>query len=219
MSWEPDYITQDEFKAFARISDDLDNIHIDRAITSGSRSIDKYASCRKNGLGFRRQFGLCAAPEPHFYTARWDAQQAKYVVEIDDLMTEIGLVVEFDMDNDDTYETTCTDFVLRPRDAVSRALPYTQIAINNTSAVQPSTSFVDNVKITARWGWTTVPVAIQQATLLQSHRIFKRRQSPLGVQGSNSAGSGSSETMVENDLDPDAMRLVDTRYRRLARTP
>jgi len=219
MAWEPDYVSVADFKSFTRITDNLDDPHIARAITSGSRAIDKYASCLKNGLGYRRQFGLCDAPEARYYTPRWDTDQARYVVEIDDLMTQVGLVVKFDLDSDNVYETPCTAFILRPKDAVNRGYPWTQIAILSTSGAQPNSALKDSVEVTARFGWTAIPVPIQEATLLQAHRILKRRLSPLGVQGSNQTGSASSETSVEDDLDADAMNIVKSRYRRLARTP
>jgi hypothetical protein len=56
------------------------------------------------------------------------------------------------------------------------------------------------VKVTALWGWTAVPVAVKQATLLQASRFFSRRHSPYGVAGSPELGS---EIRLLARVDPD----------------
>lgn len=201
MPWEPDYVSAAEFKTFARIptDDTQDDAAIDLAVTDGSRMVDQCVSIRPNGMGARRQFGTLAAPEARYYTPRWDQELARWVIEIDDLMDITGLVVKIDTNNDDVYESTVTNYVLRSKNALTRNRPYTQIAISNYSAVQPTT-FVDSAQVTAKWGWTVVPTAVKQATMLTSHRIFKRRQAPFGITGAPSSGS---EKRVIEKVDPD----------------
>ena len=65
------------------------------------------------------------------------------------------------------------------------------------------------VKVTAVYGWPTVPTTVAQACVLQSSRIFTRLQSPLGV-----AGFGDMGIMrVSRGLDPDVAQLIEG-YRR-----
>lgn len=44
------------------------------------------------------------------------------------------------------------------------------------------------VKVTAIYGWYSVPIAIQRACILWSERFFKRYQTPLGVSASTALG-------------------------------
>jgi hypothetical protein len=62
------------------------------------------------------------------------------------------------------------------------------------------------VKVTGYWGFTAVPTAIRQATIIQASRIFKRLDSPLGVLSSPDLGF----IRVGSRLDPDVAQLVDT---------
>ena len=39
---------------------------------------------------------------------------------------------------------------------------------------------IRGVKVTARYGWTTVPDAIKLATLIQANRLFARREDTYG---------------------------------------
>lgn len=44
------------------------------------------------------------------------------------------------------------------------------------------------IRVTARWGWPSVPEAIKEACLLQASRLFSRRESPNGIAGTNDFG-------------------------------
>jgi hypothetical protein len=59
------------------------------------------------------------------------------------------------------------------------------------------------VQVTGTWGWSSVPVAIKQATILLAMRQFKRYDSPLGV-----AGFGDLGAIRVGKLDPDVDALV-----------
>jgi hypothetical protein len=60
------------------------------------------------------------------------------------------------------------------------------------------------VRITAVWGWPSIPKAIETATIIQATRIFKRFDSPLGVAGFGDFGA----VRVSRFLDPDVEQLV-----------
>lgn len=214
MVWEPNYVTRDQFKNYLKIplGDTKDDLEIDRALTASSRAVDREVSIRPNGMGSFRQFGQVAAPEARYYTAMWDTKLFRWVVEIDDLMTIAGLVVAFDNDRDDIYESSTTDYILRPRDALPKNRPYTQIAIGFTGA-QP-TFFEDAVRVIGQWGWTTVPVTVELATQIQGHRWFKRRVAPFGGAGSPNKGTAVEETA---ELDDDVATMLLT-YRKLRYT-
>jgi hypothetical protein len=200
MAWEPDYITETEFRNYIKDNSSDNAAEIAEAITSASRAVDRFCSVRPNGMGARRQFGQMAAPVAFYYTARWDTDLMKWVIEIDDLMDTTGLVISVDNDRDGIYESTITDYTLRPQDAIARGRPYTQIAVSNNSSVQP-TFFVDGVKGLGRWGWSSHPATVELGTKIQAHRWYKRRVAPYQVSGSPQKGTAQTQPM--NEVDPD----------------
>lgn len=202
MAWESNYLTSTQFKNYARITDDQDDTVIAFALAAASRAIDRY--CSQNVF---RQFGLVATPEARYYTPRWDDKQAKWVIEIDDIMTTTGLTVEVDTTNDGTYESVITDYALRPRDALLKNRPYTQISVYPQSNVQPN-RFVDSARITGQWGWTTVPTTVEQATFLQVNRIHARRDAPFEETGSPQRGTRTSVNLIQY-LDPDIEKMLE----------
>lgn len=183
MAWAPDYVTSDELKAYLRISDILDNAEIALALTAASRAVDRHTN---------RQFGLVAAPEARVYTARWDKDRLRYVVDIDDLMTVTGLAITGEAGAIDAY-------ALQPGNAAANGVPWTRFVVDPLSTALPTLK-EDGVTVTARFGWTTVPVAVKQATLLQASRLFTRRNAPFGVAGSPEIGS---ELRLLAKVDPD----------------
>lgn len=189
MAWAPDYVTATELKSFLRITDTVDDAELGFAITAASRAVDNSAN---------RQFGVVAAAEQRFYTARYDRRRMRWVVVIDDLMstTNFAAVV---LDSSGATVGTITDYVLEPRNSAQRSRPWTQMMIRPTSAYLP-TGQTDEVAVTALWGWSAVPTAVKEATLLQASRFFARRNAPFGVAGSPDVGS---EVRLLARLDPD----------------
>ncbi|MFC0628545.1 phage gp6-like head-tail connector protein [Kribbella deserti] len=162
------------------INDTVDDAQIALAITAASRAVDRHCN---------RQFGLVAAPEERTYTAYWSSDLRKYVVYVDDFMTTTGLVIT------DDEGTAITDYTLKRTNADKDGVPWTHIVLNSGGNCRG-----DGITVTARYGWTTVPVAVQQATVLQAMRLFKRRGAPFGVAGSPELGS---ELRLLSKVDPD----------------
>jgi hypothetical protein len=201
MAWAPDYATAAELRAFVRITDSADDAQIALAIAAASRAIDRTT---------RRQFGLVATPEARYYTPRYQGRHSRWAVQIDDLMTVTGLEVASDDDGDETFVGDITDYVLRPANAATETRPWTELAVLSTSDSQP-TGVDSSVRVTARFGWTTVPDAVKQACLLQSSRLLTRRDSPYGVAGSPQTGS---ELRLLAKVDPDVeVALADYQRR------
>ena len=195
MAWAPDYCTTSELKSFVRIGDAVDDAQVALAVSAASRAVDQATS---------RQFGLVDTAEARYYAAAYDRNLRRWVVEIDDLMTTTSMTVKCDLGDDGVYDDTITDFVLRPRNASATARPWTELVVNATSVVQPNSDF-DGVRVTARYGWTAVPQAIKEATLLQASRILARRNAPFGVAGAPEIGS---EVRLLARVDPDVAVTV-----------
>lgn len=179
MAWAPDYCTSAELKSYTRIDDNVDDAQIALAISAASRTVDRYAN---------RQFGLVAVPEARYYTAEYNRDLCRWTVSVDDLMTVTGLLVNADLQDDGTYSDTIDEYALRPVNAAPKGRPWTRIVVHPTSTSQPNSKDAA-VEVTARYGWTTVPDQVKQATLLQATRILERRNSPYGIAGSPDTGS------------------------------
>jgi hypothetical protein len=178
-------LTTSELKAFLRIGDAVDDAELAVAITAASRAIDDHCN---------RQFGLLAAAEQWSYTARPDLERGRWVVDVDDFMTAVGLIVEVP-----TVGTT-TAYTKEPVNAAAQGKPWTRIVFDEDAAVTPVSTNNYAVNVTSRWGWTTVPTPVKNATQLQASRFFSRRNSPYGIAGSPDVGS---ELRLLSRVDPD----------------
>lgn len=193
MAWAPDYValtavaptpSLKSYLVHGGITDVVDDTELAMFITASSRAIDDHCN---------RQFGVLAAPQLRTYKAWPDYDRGQWVVDIDDLMTAAGLVV-------DVAGVVTTEFTKEPVNAAAETRPWTRLAFDRTAAVRPT---VDNnyaVNVTATFGWTAIPVSVIQATLLQCSRFNARRDSPYGIAGSPDQGS---ELRLLAKLDPD----------------
>lgn len=193
MAWAPDYVTSAQLKAYVRVSDDVDNAQVAAAITAASRAIDRATF---------RQFGQVT--EERTYPGTYDRRLTRpWIVDVDDIGTTTGLVVA-------VGSTAVTDYALTPRNAVARGMVWTALAFGPNAEAVPSDDPDELVTVTATWGWSAVPAAIEQATLMQASRFLARRDSPFGVAGSPDVGT---ELRLLARLDPDVETLVRA-YRR-----
>jgi len=183
------YASLTQVKAALRITDSVDDTLLEMAIESASRLIDGYT--------YR-----------YFYNAgtavRNFAAEDSYLVNIDDLVSISELKTTDEIGSE--YTTwNATDYQLQPVNGKQDGLniPYTSILavddkLFNTLGSQAL------VRITGVWGWSAVPIAVTQATIIQSSRIYKRLDSPLGVAGFGDLGA----IRVGRSLDPDVEQLV-----------
>lgn len=201
MTWAPDYCELEELKSYVTQPEavTIDDAEFALAITSASRAIDKAT---------RRQFGLTDL-EPRYYTAEYDVASGRYVVITDDISgVGEGFGISLDTDGDQTWSTIYAGLFTRwPLNATAEGRPFERITLPYSS----STPVLDGaVRITAAWGWASVPDTIKQATLLQAARYLKRRDAVFGIAGSPEMGS---EVRLLSKLDPDVALMVRS-YRR-----
>jgi hypothetical protein len=183
------YATLTDVKNALRITDNLDDTLLETAIESASRMIDSYTA---------RTFSNAGTAVRNF--AATDALN----LIIDDAISVT--TVQSTDEIGDTYTTwTANDYQLEPLNSRSDGLymPYTGIrAVNDYT--WPVVDQQALCRITAVWGWAAVPTAIKQATIIQSSRLFKRLDSPLGVLGMGDLG----QIRVSRYLDPDVEQLA-----------
>lgn len=175
MGWAPNYVTDGELESFLRIDDTGDNPELALAISSASRAVDRLT---------RRQFGKTDGAETRTYEAQWDPDEGLWVASIDDLMSVAGLVVTVD-----GAPLAASDYRLGPRNADKVGRPWVELA-TATATIPTLGQGRRTIDVTANpWGWTAVPAAIKQGTLLQSSLEFASRNTPFGIAGSPDMGN------------------------------
>lgn len=185
------YSSLAEVKSALRITDSIDDSLLEMAIESASRLLDAYTA---------RSF-YNAGTASRYFVADND-----WLTNIDDAIaiTEVAT----DTSADGTYDIIwqASDYQLEPLNGRidGLAMPYNAIrAVGDYTF--PIWGGEALVKVTGTWGFSAVPTAIKQATIIQASRIFKRLDSPLGVLSSPDLGF----IRVGSRLDPDVAQLVD----------
>lgn len=171
MALGDNYVTDAALKARLGITDTQDDTRISGAVSTASRSIEKYC---------RRQFNLAAgATTRKFYTG------SKYRCIVDDFSTTTGLAisaVSVTLGTESETALGSTEYRLEPLDGVREGVtgwPWWLVRVLGSTTF-PTTS-QGYVKVTAQWGWATVPAPIIEATLILAEEYFKLKEAPWGV--------------------------------------
>ena len=180
------YATLDQLKGHLAIElgDTKDDALLERAIEAASRAIDELC-----GRTFYQ------ATETRYYEADgWD------VIEVDDLVSVTTL--KTDEDQDRVYETVwgATDFELDPSDGP----PYTRIYATPTGSYAFPIWQRRAVQVVGTFGWSNVPIPVVQACLLMAARVWKRKDTPLGIQ----VGKPEFGNLSIPAKDPDVEKLL-----------
>lgn len=189
------YCSLNEIKAAARITDSVDDTLLELSVESASRQID----------------GAC---DRIFYNAgtatRVYLPTDPYQTEIDDLISLTTLKTSSAADGNFDVTWSATDYELNPLNGRSGGAysPFTDIKAIGDYLFPVWTTNTTNsneatVQVTGVWGWSAVPTAIKQATIILGLRQFKRYDSPLGV-----AGFGDIGAIRVGRLDPDVEALI-----------
>lgn len=154
-------------------ADTADDALLAIVITAASRAVDAETN---------RQFGLNGSAVARLF--EWDGRKlaGRQALEVFDFQTSTGLVV-VTLDEDEVVEETLvlsTDFDLWPWNAAGDSIPWTHLVLRPDS-VDTLVRDARGVRVTANWGWTTVPKLVENATLLQAARWYKRKDAPFGV--------------------------------------
>ena len=156
------YASKDELKRQLNITSDVDTDLLGWALDSAEAAVNAYC-----GRAF------VAVAEDAEATAR--IFNAAAPVMCDDF-TSLELVEE--SSNFSTWTTVAAStYHVEPFNAASFARPYTTIAAS--SGWYPARW----VRVTATWGWPATPPEVKSATLIKAARIFKRKDSPNGIEG------------------------------------
>lgn len=161
-----------------------------QALTAASRSVDAYSGREPDG------FTLDESATARTFDVHGRVvcmRNGRHKLLIDELGATAGLVVEV---GDGTTWTAVTDYRTGPENALARSWPIDALT-------SPSGWGSDQVRVTAQWGWPSVPDQVVEATLLQAQRLYGRKESPQGV-----AGAGEFGAIRLSRVDPDVRELL-----------
>lgn len=173
---------------------------VEQIVTAVSRWIDNFTE---------RRFYL--AQETRYYTADYDDE-----LWIDDIRAVTSL--KTDTDANRVYETewATTDYDLMPDNAALENKPYTRIILAENGKNSFPTKVKKGIQLIGSYGYaadtsTGRCTIIKEACLLQSERIYKRKDTPLGIAGAPALGE---QRVNIPGLDPDVKSMLDP-FRRL----
>ena len=176
------YTTLAAFQAYANMSTITadETTTIEQAIEAASRTIDRIAN---------RRFFIDATA-----TARLYRTNDFYTLSVDDIGSQVGLVVALDADGNGNYTDTLTlntDYILDPVTAPQKERPFTQITMIGNELFPLPISRRPQVQVTAKFGWYngTPPDDVVEATLILSADYVKRASSVGGVLGLSELGA------------------------------
>lgn len=158
---------------------------LQRAINATSRAIDDYCGWPL------RKFWLDASAT----TRRFKADDP-YVLDVMDIGNTATLIVRTDTTDDGTFDTTwdAADFQLEPIDidVVAVGDTVTPYAWTRIVAVGdktfPTAGRRPRAQVMTRFGWSGIPVNVNEASLLKSSRLFRRKDATLGFVGVDDFG-------------------------------
>lgn len=180
-----EYATSAELKARLGITDSQDDSVIAAVLAAVSREIDDWTGRR-----------FYAASETRYYTA--DSSELLW---LDDVLSISSLAT--DEAGDRTYATawSASYYDLEPYNAALQGKPYSRLRAR--TGAFPLTH--RGVKVIGSFGYaSTTPPVIKEACLIQSSRIFRRRDAPLGVVGAPDIG----QIILRGQLDPDVKVMI-----------
>lgn len=186
------YCTLAEVKAALRLTDNVDDGLLEKAIESASRRIDGYTG---------RFFYKTASTAINLYPIN------EYLLRMPEDLANATVTIKIDTNADGTYATTLTqgvDYILEPTDASLRGYPYVHARMvgGQTFPLEVTPSF-PTCQVTGFWGWDAVPSDVSQACVLLAMRQFARLNAALGVVGF------ADMALQVRAVDPDVRDLLN----------
>lgn len=189
------YVELEQFKSTADLKDtNFMDGDIANAIRAAARAVDE------------------ACGRPHGFFPDTDENQIRYYtpleqdyVFIDDLITLTTL--KTDDGRDGTFENTwaTTDYWLEPLNATADSEPYTAIRANPQGAYLFRPGYTRSIEVTGKFGWSTTPAAISEATTILAGKFLKRsRDAPQGDAAALALG-GAAVRLTGRDSDVAAL--------------
>ena len=190
------YSTVATLKVRLGITDATDDTTLGLILTGVCRAIDAHTG---------RWFWRDTVATTRYYTPKWtDMLYTDPIVSVSNLYTDTA--------GDWTWATTwaATDYTLMPWGADASGWPFDRIQTTPNGNYSFSVN-AKYVKLTAIFGWPSVPYPVAEAALLWSERLYKRKDAPFGILASIETG----ELRLLKEMDPDVVTLLSP-YKQLA---
>lgn len=185
------YATLAELKSSLTITDSDDDALLELAITSTSRMIDDFTG------RFFYANGTVGSPVIRYYTPN-----DPWTLAVDDYVSISEIATDDNFNQTWSTVWAASDFLKEPVNNSLRGWPYTRLLATGRY-VWPY-YLPQACKITGVWGWPAVPAEVNQACIIQSSRIFVRKQSPFGIAGTPELGT----VRLSSRLDPDVQAFL-----------
>ena len=175
------YVELERLKDYLKIKSDKieqdDNLR--DAILSASAEIEKHCN---------RQFQRTETASARLYQPTDRCE-----VKVDDFWSTTGLIVEIDTAADGTFSTTVpsSDYELYPANGVvdgQTGWPYYEIHLVNGWFPLHNRRKL-SVRVTAKWGWQSVPEPVRQAAQIIAAETFQLKDAPFGTAGMDQFGN------------------------------
>lgn len=171
------YITKEELRDYLQIQEDITGFDqkLTDACASASREVEQFTG---------RQFNKADAA-----SARMFAIDRRNKVSVDDFWTDDGLVVE-QGDGRNWEPVDDSSFILAPYDAIVDGVPwpYYRLEFIGYGLVRSTRQTPRFLRVTAKWGWPTVPATVKQAAFQIAAQTYRLADAPLGVTGNTQYG-------------------------------
>lgn len=176
MALGDDYLTRQELKDYMRLQGTVDDVEVDSAISSASREIERHCN---------RQFNDSGSASARLYHAKRCA-----LIAVDDFYTTTGFALEIDVNGDGTWTTVAaSEYELRPLNGMLNGVPWVYWQIAMVGSTYLPVRQKASVRVTARWGWQSVPSDVKQAVKIHASDTFQMKDSRMGVAGSDQFGT------------------------------
>ena len=185
------YATLAELKSSLTITDSDDDALLELAITSTSRMIDDFTG------RFFYTNGTVGSPVIRYYTPN-----DPWTLAVDDYVSISEIATDDNFNQTWSTVWAASDFLKEPVNNSLRGWPYTRLLATGRY-VWPY-YLPQACKVTGVWGWPAVPAEVNQACIIQSSRIFVRKQSPFGIAGTPELGT----VRLSSRLDPDVQAFL-----------
>jgi len=183
------YASLTDFKTRLGITVDTQNGDLTKVLVTASRQIDQ-------DTGRRFYLDKTASARVFNPNGRVACDPGGERLVVDDMGVAPTLV---EVGYNGSYTPVPTGYDLAPDNALSRGRPITSLVL-----IYGSWGYGQaRVRVTAKWGWPSIPPQIEQATLIEAHRLWRRKDSPEGV-----ATYGDFGVMRMSRQDPDYARLI-----------
>lgn len=141
--------------------------------------------------------GTVGSPVIRYYTPN-----DPWTLAVDDYVSISEIATDDNFNQTWSTVWAASDFLKEPVNNSLRGWPYTRLLATGRY-VWPY-YLPQACKVTGVWGWPAVPAEVNQACIIQSSRIFVRKQSPFGIAGTPELGT----VRLSSRLDPDVQAFL-----------